>query len=686
MLKEIFDAIESAGGEAYFVGGFVRDFLLKIPSKDIDIEVFRLSYQQLSEILAKFGKVDLVGKSFGVIKVTVGERDFDFSLPRRESKNGIGHKGFEIFVDENITLEEAAGRRDFTINSISMDKNGKIYDYYGGRFHLENRILAPTTEAFRDDVLRVARGFQFSARFNMNPNVGLYIDAYEMKKEYHTLPKERIWEEWKKFAAKGVYYSTALRYLKSVGWLSLYPELNAIYDIEQDFGWHPEGWDNFLNIIPIDSGITSSTSSDVIDNGLSLREFVSSSITNNTSDIFGRRTFKTSSINNINSFVDTFSADRTRSFSVDLSSMLSETVAAKSMSFMFSIGRTARTTDKRFRVMFKISHSSMRTIVDSSVNDLEVINRVVSSVSVYMMNVLTGFKLSSQVKFHDITMEPQTSSFTNDNLHVFADVVDFSCESVNSDIVFSVDFCFDDKFWHNVVNPYFVHENVTYDIIHSIPQLHLKFGTVYIHTGYVLEAMHEICVRENITGEDRLVLIFAALCHDLGKATHTTIEDSGRITSKGHEAASGPLARSFLESIGTPISVIEKVVKLVENHMAANQKLSAKAIRRLSVRLGKATIRELLFLIEADQSGRPPRPKGLSENGRHIRKQAEKLSILDGKPIALVKGADIVEAGYEPGPIVGKIQKRLFKLQVEGRFATKEQGLKMVKSFVKELE
>lgn len=241
MLQQIFKSIQNNNGSAYLVGGFVRDKFLDIESKDIDIEVFGLDYDKLSEILSSFGKVDSVGKSFRVLKLFCNGQDYDFNLPRRDSKNGIGHKGFSVVVDHTMTIEEAAARRDFTINSISIDVNGNIIDPYNGQFDIQNRILKPTSEAFKEDSLRVLRGLQFSARFNMNPSVDCCMDAIEMKADYVNLPKERVWEEWNKWASKGKHYSTSLKYLKSVGWTSLYPELNAIYGVEQDFQFHPEG-------------------------------------------------------------------------------------------------------------------------------------------------------------------------------------------------------------------------------------------------------------------------------------------------------------------------------------------------------------------------------------------------------------------------------------------------------------
>ena len=107
---------------AYFAGGCVRDWLLGVPCKDFDIEVFGLDYEALVNACSRWGRTDLVGRSFGVVKLTTRSGTaYDFTLPRRDSKTAPGHKGFEIAFDPLISLQEAAARRDFTINVLMFD-------------------------------------------------------------------------------------------------------------------------------------------------------------------------------------------------------------------------------------------------------------------------------------------------------------------------------------------------------------------------------------------------------------------------------------------------------------------------------------------------------------------------------------------------------------------------------------
>src|SRR3954466_11797965 len=110
--RRIAEAVREAGGRALIVGGWVRDRLLGRDSKDVDIEVFGVPADRLRSLLEAFGRVETVGESFQVYK----SGDVDVSLPRRESKAGRGHRGFDIAGDPAMPLEEAVRRRDFTIN------------------------------------------------------------------------------------------------------------------------------------------------------------------------------------------------------------------------------------------------------------------------------------------------------------------------------------------------------------------------------------------------------------------------------------------------------------------------------------------------------------------------------------------------------------------------------------------
>jgi tRNA nucleotidyltransferase (CCA-adding enzyme) len=228
---------------AYLVGGCVRDWLLDRPINDFDIEVFGISYEQLATALSRWGRADLVGRSFGVLKLTTESgRTFDFNLPRRELKVGIGHTGFEVDLDPHITIEEAAARRDFTINAMSFDPHRmQLLDFFGGEADLRNRILRHTSAAFAEDPLRVLRGMQFAARFSLRPAPETLDLCRRIAPTYAELAVERVWAEWLKWATSSIIPSCGLRFLTDAGWIEHFPEIYALRGTPQDPEWHPEG-------------------------------------------------------------------------------------------------------------------------------------------------------------------------------------------------------------------------------------------------------------------------------------------------------------------------------------------------------------------------------------------------------------------------------------------------------------
>ena len=230
-------------GQAFLVGGCVRDALLDLPQKDFDIEVFGLDYPEFASELSRFGRTDLVGRSFGVIKLTVPSGEtYDFSLPRRDSKVGPGHKGFSIEFDPAITLPEAASRRDFTINALMFNpRTGELLDFFGGRVDLEKRTLRHTSPAFIEDPLRVLRGMQFASRFALQAAPETISLCRQIKDRYRELAVERVREEWWKWAAKSKLPSAGLKVLAETGWIENFPEFNAIRGVPQEPEWHPEG-------------------------------------------------------------------------------------------------------------------------------------------------------------------------------------------------------------------------------------------------------------------------------------------------------------------------------------------------------------------------------------------------------------------------------------------------------------
>jgi len=167
MATKIAKKVSEKGGRTFFVGGYVRDELLKIETKDIDIEVHGIDVDCLVDILESLGNVQKIGASFGVFNLK--GYDIDIAMPRKEISNGRGHRDFEIYVDPFIGYEQAAIRRDFTINSMMKDVlTGEIIDPFCGIEDLKNKKLKHINDiSFCEDPLRVFRAAQFASRFKL---------------------------------------------------------------------------------------------------------------------------------------------------------------------------------------------------------------------------------------------------------------------------------------------------------------------------------------------------------------------------------------------------------------------------------------------------------------------------------------------------------------------------------------
>ena len=242
--KRIAEAALLRGWHAFIIGGFVRDKVLGIASKDIDMEVFGpFSLDALITFAREFGDVDLVGESFSIVKLKVqGENAIDLSLPRRDSKTGIGHKGFLTTSDSTMTTREASLRRDFTFNAMFFDPiTDDIIDFHNGVEDLQFHTLRHIDTHFSDDPLRVMRGMQFCARFNLVAAPVTVTLCRSLKQEFHTLAKERIWEEWHKWSTRSTVPSRGLVFLHRTGWLDFFPSLKALLGLPQDERFHKEG-------------------------------------------------------------------------------------------------------------------------------------------------------------------------------------------------------------------------------------------------------------------------------------------------------------------------------------------------------------------------------------------------------------------------------------------------------------
>jgi len=449
--------LEPHAEDVLLVGGYVRDKLLNIESKDVDIEVYGMNYDRIVRVLRDAGyRPGVVGRQFGVVNV---DNVLDLSVPRRENKIGKGHRGFNVEPDPTMTPREAAARRDFTMNSMAMRRDGTILDYHGGREDLHNRILRKVSGAFKEDPLRVLRGMQFAARLPVRPDLGrgATMDddtvqaCREMVGEYDTLAVERIWGEWKKLLLEGRRISDGLALLKDTWWLGKYPELEALVGCPQDPEWHPE-------------------------------------------------------------------------------------------------------------------------------------------------------------------------------------------------------------------------------------------GDVWIHTLHAVDAAAAIADREGLDEEDRLVLVLATLCHDLGKPSVTVKSEEGRWWCPDHAGAGRVPAETFMTSIRTPARVQARVIPLVANHMwhlgFPEEMPSDRAICRLANRLEKASIRMLALLVEADSCDRTV-CKGKQRIDAVVAR-ADAMEVAE-KPVApLLMGRHLIARGLKPGKAFGRILDAAYAAQVDQTFHDLEGAMEWLAAYLEE--
>jgi len=243
---EVIEAILQEG-KIYEVGGAVRDRLMNRGAivKDRDYLVCGIPYRRLSELLKDYGQVDLVGKSFGVIKFTQYKNDnrftFDIALPRREISTGAGHKDFKVDFDPDLKVEDDLYRRDFTINAMAVSlENEKLIDPYGGKKDLDEGLIRKVAEiSFEDDPLRMLRAIQFAARFEFDIEEKTYQSIQENADLIENVSAERIAEELNKLLVLAEKPSLGLRMMQKTGLLKIImPEVEEMVAVDQPGGYH----------------------------------------------------------------------------------------------------------------------------------------------------------------------------------------------------------------------------------------------------------------------------------------------------------------------------------------------------------------------------------------------------------------------------------------------------------------
>ncbi len=224
--------------KTYLVGGAVRDALLGLPAGDRDFVVVGGT----PEAMAASGFTP-VGRDFPVFLHP--ETHEEYALARCERKAGRGYRGFTVLATPDISLEEDLARRDFTINAMARDPDGRLIDPYGGAADLDARVLRHVSPAFAEDPVRILRAARFMARwahlgFSVAPETLDLMRAMVADGEVDHLVPERVFQELSRALGEPT-PSAFLRTLRACGALArVLPEVGALYGVPQHAAHHPE--------------------------------------------------------------------------------------------------------------------------------------------------------------------------------------------------------------------------------------------------------------------------------------------------------------------------------------------------------------------------------------------------------------------------------------------------------------
>ena len=219
----------------YCVGGAVRDRLLGLNVQDHDWVVVGSTPEKMVE-----QGYQPVGKDFPVFLHP--QTHEEYALARTERKTARGYHGFAVYSAPDVTLEQDLQRRDFTINAIAQDADGKLIDPYNGVADLHAGILRHVSKAFNEDPVRILRAARFAARFGFTiaPETLALMRDMVNNGEVDALVPERVWQE----LARGLMENRPSRFfesLRSCGALAkIIPEVDALFGVPQPEKHHPE--------------------------------------------------------------------------------------------------------------------------------------------------------------------------------------------------------------------------------------------------------------------------------------------------------------------------------------------------------------------------------------------------------------------------------------------------------------
>lgn len=658
------DRIIKWGGVPYLVGGGVIDILYEREPKDWDVEVFNMSYETLIECLNFEGKPDLIGDKFGVVKLKVDNVDMEFSIPRKESRIGLKHRDFDITLVPDLSVEEAAKRRDFTVNAIYLKlPEGIIKDPYDGLSDLRvGKLHHVNVDTFKEDGLRAFRGIQIIGRKLRVSTYGLQNLVRDMMHsgDLNNVPGEAIFGEFDKLFMKADSFHAAALYMERSNLLEFFPELKALQDTPQNPKWHPEGWSfNFFSEkspIPFNTSLAQTIRADGSLLSIAVNDLFSCSSTSSTMIPETCSTSTAESRKNI--IINSLSTTRTTgSNNIFKSSMTSKTINTKTKSLMFSTGTTTPTTDKSLRVMFEIPFSYMHRVMDGTINDFQIIKRIIHSIGINMMNMLCSKKWSTEFEFHKDSMNTNSALVSwPTGINITRVIVDLTSATINNNILIYFDFSFKRDFdfshMHNLLKDYNIEK-------HSYCKV--KLGDCWEHTKLVMKQAFKY--RDEVPEEWRQAFMWGMFLHDIGKPIAV---DPETLSCHGHDKAGGKLARQFMERLKAPNKLTDMVVQIVEGHMRPRQLVQNKckmgSWRKLQ---NVCPLNILAYVSMSDSDGRGFPPEGKEGEFKDIVNAWEKLGSPAGKIEQLLMGWHLIERGHIPGEEFGAILGAAYKYQIK---------------------
>jgi len=649
--------------KCYLVGGAVIDIIAERPVKDWDIEVFGMSYYDIVEALYPFGVPDVIGNKFGIVKIKYRGYDLEFSIPRRENRVGVKHQDFNIELIQNLSIEEAAKRRDFTVNAIYMNlETNRLLDPFDGLGDLQCGKLHHVNEkTFKEDGLRVFRGIQIVGRKLRTSTIGLQSLVKDMIKsgELNNVPGEAIFGEFDKLFMKANNFSAAGRYIENTGLLDFFPELKALQMTPQSTRWHPEGCSFSFSekpFVPLDTSLAQSLRANgsllsIAFNNLRPSTTASSAMIPKISSTSTTETRKNITINSFPI------ARKTRSNNIFKSSMFSKTIDTETKSLMFSAGNMTPTTNKSLRVMFKVPFTYMHRIMDGTINDFQIIKRIIHSIGINMMNMFSPEQWSTELEFHKDSMNTNSTLATwPTGINISSIIMDFTSSSINSDIFIYFNFSFSKNF-------NFSHKNNLLKEYNTIKDSHCKaqLGDVWEHTKLVMDQAFKY--RDELPQEWQQAFMWGMFLHDIGKPSTVNPET---LSCYGHDKVGGKLTKIFMERLKAPKKLTDRVIQIVEGHMRPRSLVKDK------VKLGSwrklqnvCPLNILAYVSMSDSDGRGFEPEGKEGEFKDITKAWKELGSPVDKIEAALLGRHLIKKGMNPGIEFGALLDAAYKYQIK---------------------